>query len=148
MRCLQAGIDILLICHRQDRQAEACEAVERAIMSGDLSMKQIEASLTRLSEIKQRFLHPYHPVDLAAIPNTVDAQRIVTCFTRFKPFHIPPSRSPITQHEHLAIHRTKKITLDFCSEDLISYESGIRCSSNMLRYPLASDNASQICVDY
>ena len=71
VRCLQAGIDILLICHRQDRQTEACEAVERAMTSGDLSMKQIEASLTRLSEIKQRFLHPYQPVDLAAIPKTV-----------------------------------------------------------------------------
>ena len=71
VRCLQAGIDILLICHRQDRQAEACEAVERALTSGDLSMQQIEASLKRLSEIKQRFLNPYRPVDLTAIPNTV-----------------------------------------------------------------------------
>jgi len=71
VRSLQAGVDLLLICHRQDYQTEAIEAIEQALSSGELSMNSIESRLARLSEIKHRFLMPYQPVDLLAIPQVV-----------------------------------------------------------------------------
>ena len=71
VRTLQAGVDILLICKRQDLQTEAVEAVEKAVSSGALSLNSIEASLARLSELKQRFVLPYKPIDLQAKPQIV-----------------------------------------------------------------------------
>jgi len=68
VRALQAGVDLLLICHRLDRQTEAIEAIQQGISSGELSMRSIELSLARLAEIKQRFLSPYQPVDPLSIP--------------------------------------------------------------------------------
>lgn len=71
VRCLQAGVDLLLICHRCDRQTEAIEAIQQAISSGDLSPQSIEESLSRLMEIKERFPGRYQPVDTLAIPQFV-----------------------------------------------------------------------------
>ena len=52
VRSLQAGVDLLLVCQRQDRQTEAIEAIEQALSSGELSIHLIESSLARLSEMK------------------------------------------------------------------------------------------------
>ena len=71
VRSLQAGVDLLLICHRLDRQTEAIEAIQRALSSGELSLQSIELSLARLSEIKERFLSPYQPVDPLTLPRLV-----------------------------------------------------------------------------
>ena len=71
VRSLQAGVDLLLICHRLDRQTEAIEAIQRALSSGELSLPSIKLSLARLSEIKQRFLNPYQPVDPLTISQLV-----------------------------------------------------------------------------
>ncbi|MGB0910041.1 MAG: beta-N-acetylhexosaminidase [Nitrospirales bacterium] len=63
VRSIQAGVDLILICHQQPRQAEAIEAIEEAIREGDISMDRLEASLSRIAALKQRFLLPYTPVD-------------------------------------------------------------------------------------
>ena len=71
VRSIQAGIDLILICHQQTRQAEAIEAVEQAIVKGDISMDRLDASLSRISTLKQRFLIPYTPVDYNHISQVV-----------------------------------------------------------------------------
>ena len=71
IRSIQAGVDLILICHQQDRQAEAIEAVEKAIQQGDISMERLEESLTRITSLKKQFLLPYIPVDYNSIPKIV-----------------------------------------------------------------------------
>ena len=73
VQSVNAGVDMLLICHRQDRQIEAIEAIEQALSKGDLAMNRIEASIARLSDVKKRFLSPYHPVDIQALQQIVGA---------------------------------------------------------------------------
>ena len=74
IQSLQAGVDMLVICHRRDRQVEAIEAIERALSDGDLEMSRIDASLTRLSLVKNRFLASHQPVDVQSIQQTVGSQ--------------------------------------------------------------------------
>ena len=62
---LQAGADLLLICHHQDRQTEAIEAVQKAVDQGILSRDRIESSLARLNHLKDQFLAPYQPIEVA-----------------------------------------------------------------------------------
>ncbi len=84
IRSLQAGVDLLLICHRLDRQTKAVEAIQRAVSSGELSLQSIELSLDRLSEIKQRFLSSYQPVDLLAIPQVVGCPSHLEVFNKIQ----------------------------------------------------------------
>ncbi len=73
VRSIQAGVDLILICHQQPRQAEAIEAIEQAVANGDISRDRLEASLTRIAALKQRFLLPYTPVDYNHISKIVGA---------------------------------------------------------------------------
>ena len=71
VQSLRAGADILLVCHRQDRQSEVIRAIEQALESGDLSMEQIRVSAERIQVLKQDFLEKYTPVDISQLPNIV-----------------------------------------------------------------------------
>lgn len=71
VQSLQAGVDLLLICQRLDRQIEAVASIQRALASGELSPASIELSLARLFEIKQRFLFSSQSVDPRKIPQLV-----------------------------------------------------------------------------
>ena len=55
---LQAGVDMLVICHRQGRQTEAIESVLQAVQSGDIPIEQLNKSLTRIVGLKTQFLSP------------------------------------------------------------------------------------------
>jgi beta-N-acetylhexosaminidase len=53
---LQAGIDLVLISHTYARQQESIEAVYEAIHSGELRLEAITAAVTRVLDLKQRYL--------------------------------------------------------------------------------------------
>lgn len=61
VRFLQAGGDLLLICHRFHRQLEAMDAVKRAVEEGRLSEERIDTSLARIAKVKDQYLIPYEP---------------------------------------------------------------------------------------
>jgi len=67
IQSLQAGADLLLICHQQDRQTEAMEAVQKAVEQGFLSKDRMASSLARLSHLKKRFLVPYQPIEVKTV---------------------------------------------------------------------------------
>ena len=71
VRSLQAGADIVLICHQQERQTEAILAIEQAMDRGDLSMDDLTASIDRISALKKTHLSTFQPVDLSQISHTV-----------------------------------------------------------------------------
>ena len=71
VRSIQAGVDLILICHQQTRQSEAIEAIEQAVNDGDISKDRLDQSLARISSLKQHFLVPYTAVDESKISQVV-----------------------------------------------------------------------------
>jgi beta-N-acetylhexosaminidase len=53
-----AGVDLFLICHREDRQAEAISALVHAVESGRLPRARIEQAHARLDALAARFARP------------------------------------------------------------------------------------------
>jgi beta-N-acetylhexosaminidase len=53
---LQAGIDLVLISHTYARQQESIEAVCEAARSGELHPEAVTAAVTRVLDLKQRYL--------------------------------------------------------------------------------------------
>lgn len=53
---LNAGCDILLICHREDRQNLAIQGVREAIEKGTLSKKHVQKSIQRIESMKRKYL--------------------------------------------------------------------------------------------
>ena len=71
VRSLQAGADIVLICHQQDRQTEAFVAIEQALDRGELSMDDLTTSADRISALKKTHLSSFQPVDPSQVVRTV-----------------------------------------------------------------------------
>ena len=71
VRSLQAGSDMVLICHQQERQTEAILAIELAIDREDLSMDDLWASVERIAALKKTHLSTFKPVDLSQVAQTV-----------------------------------------------------------------------------
>lgn len=53
---LQAGNDVVMICHRYDRQTSAIKAVREAVASGALNQTEIENAFKKVVDIKKEFL--------------------------------------------------------------------------------------------
>jgi beta-N-acetylhexosaminidase len=70
---LSAGADVLLICHRLDRQAAALEAVRHAITRGAIPSETVAAALKRVADLKSRFLTSTGPTDAAKARHVVGA---------------------------------------------------------------------------
>ncbi|KAH8922504.1 glycoside hydrolase family 3 protein [Atractiella rhizophila] len=55
VRALEAGADVLMICHTMERQVGAIRKVWDAVESGRLSWEELEASQNRIKSLKLRF---------------------------------------------------------------------------------------------
>lgn len=71
VRSLLAGVDMLLVCKMRELETETIEAVRRAIESHQLDQDRLEASLARIAFVKERFAHPYQPIDPTSLPAMV-----------------------------------------------------------------------------
>ncbi len=71
---LQAGVDILTICHNPVQQEKGLQAVRRAVEEGDVSRERIEAALGRVLDLKRRRLGIPFKADPAAIRKHVGSQ--------------------------------------------------------------------------
>lgn len=56
VRSVEAGVDLVLCCHRPDRQRRAVEALVEAVGTGRIAMSRLEESLGRLDRLYQRFV--------------------------------------------------------------------------------------------
>ncbi|MGA8942914.1 MAG: beta-N-acetylhexosaminidase [Thermoactinomyces sp.] len=69
VRAVQAGADIVLVCHSLDRQTESIKAVKQAVEQGKIDEKRIDASVRRILSLKAKdasFLsNPYVDVQKA-----------------------------------------------------------------------------------
>lgn len=51
VRAIEAGCDLVLVCHREDRQRRAIEALADAVRSGRLRAERVEESRKRLAKV-------------------------------------------------------------------------------------------------
>ena len=58
LRAILAGADIALICHSEDGQERACDALAGAIRDGDLPPEREEASSERIRRLKESYCRP------------------------------------------------------------------------------------------
>ncbi|MFS0916705.1 glycoside hydrolase family 3 N-terminal domain-containing protein [Brevibacillus sp. 179-C 1.1 NHS] len=56
VRCVQAGIDLVLISHTHEVQQKAYDRLVEAIHSGELSEERVNEAVNRVLRLKQRFL--------------------------------------------------------------------------------------------
>jgi beta-N-acetylhexosaminidase len=75
VRALQAGADVVVICHQQERQREAVTAIEQALEQGELSWERLTASVARIRALKEKRLAPFQPADPSRVTQTVGHQR-------------------------------------------------------------------------
>jgi beta-N-acetylhexosaminidase len=75
IKALQAGADMLLVCHREDRQVAILEAILKGVKTGQLSEKQLDTSLLRILSFKQRYMTLPKPVDPKQIKETIGSGR-------------------------------------------------------------------------
>jgi beta-N-acetylhexosaminidase len=55
LKALQAGADLVLICHDQAKVIHACEMIVKAVEEGKLPAKGLQDSVKRLSAVRNRF---------------------------------------------------------------------------------------------
>ncbi len=58
VRSILAGTDLLLVCHRADRQQEAIDEVAREAKSSQVFRRRVEASALRVRKLLERFAAP------------------------------------------------------------------------------------------
>ena len=75
VQSLRAGADMVLLCHRQDRQREAVAAIEHALEHGTLSWERLTASVERIRDLKQQHPVSRQSVDPARVAHTVGHPR-------------------------------------------------------------------------
>lgn len=54
---LQAGVDLFLVCHQEDVQRRAIEAVVRAVERGEVSRERLAEASARVEALTARFVH-------------------------------------------------------------------------------------------
>lgn len=72
VRALQAGADIVMICHRYQRHVGALEATYAAVKEGMLSLDDLKASGARIAALKDRFAGTWDNV-LTSFPGDIVA---------------------------------------------------------------------------
>jgi beta-N-acetylhexosaminidase len=63
VRTIEAGADVVTICHSLDKQKRALEVIAAAIRSGRLSRDRIDQSIARIDRLHERYVKPvqYEP---------------------------------------------------------------------------------------
>jgi len=54
VRAVQAGLDMLMVCHTKEEQLEALEAVQEAVDSGKIDMARLDQAAARVLAMKER----------------------------------------------------------------------------------------------
>lgn len=71
VKALQAGADVVMICHRIERQKGAIQATYDAVQSGTVSLDELKTSGKRIQALKERFAESW---DVVLSPN-LDMER-------------------------------------------------------------------------
>jgi beta-N-acetylhexosaminidase len=58
VRTVEAGVDLLLCCHRPERQRRVIEALAAAVTEGRLTERRIDESIRRLETLFDAYVKP------------------------------------------------------------------------------------------
>lgn len=67
LKSVEAGVDLVLICQSDDKQASAIEALIKKVASSEVPMKLIDLASEHITKLRNKYLVPYQPVDLEKI---------------------------------------------------------------------------------
>ena len=73
VKAIEAGCDLVLICRNEEGQLLALDAVAQAVKEGRITEARIDQSILRILQVKEKFILPYKPADLA------DVKQVVGC---------------------------------------------------------------------
>ena len=71
VRSLQAGANMVLICHQRERQTEAVRAIKQALDCGEIGLDILQDSVKRISFLKQKYLSSFKSIDPSQVKRTV-----------------------------------------------------------------------------
>ena len=73
VRAFKAGNDLLLICHTEDKQIAAFNAINKAVQSGDIPMERLDESVYRILKLKKKYGLTDKPIDAVSTTKVNDA---------------------------------------------------------------------------
>ena len=62
IKSINAGVDLLLVCHEYDKEIEVINAIEGAVINGSISEERINESVYRILQIKDKYNLSNEPV--------------------------------------------------------------------------------------
>lgn len=73
LQAFQAGADVLLVSHRQDRQEAVAQALLAAVHRGEISMARLDASVQRILALKARYAANVAEVNVPKVVHTPES---------------------------------------------------------------------------
>ncbi|MBZ4664863.1 MAG: beta-N-acetylhexosaminidase [Mahella sp.] len=73
VKALNAGIDIVLVCHEYENEIAVVEAIKKAANEGAISMDKIDASVYRILALKQRYALKDEEIESVDVKSINDA---------------------------------------------------------------------------
>ena len=75
LNAFDAGIDLLLICSKQDYLLESIAIIKDRLIEGDISYERLRGSLKRIGKYKSKFLFPHKIVSLNSVKRYFERKR-------------------------------------------------------------------------
>lgn len=73
IKAIDAGIDILLVCHEYEKELAVINAVKEAVNDGTISEERIDASVYRILKLKQKYDISDQPIQSVSVKEVNDA---------------------------------------------------------------------------
>jgi len=67
VRALQAGVDVLLVCHSVEKALVARSAILHALKAGDLAQERVEQALARIRNLKSAYRVSFSPCEAGEV---------------------------------------------------------------------------------
>jgi len=74
IKAVQAGADVVLVCHSLDEQEQAMNALVNAVKTGQISEERINESIKRIAMLKQHYDLTDEPSSIAAVFSEVGTE--------------------------------------------------------------------------
>jgi len=78
IKAVQAGADMVLICHSLDEQKQAINALVHAVKTGQISEERINESIKRIAMLKRHYDLTDEPSSIAAVLSEVEQRNMRT----------------------------------------------------------------------
>jgi len=75
LNAFDAGIDLLLICSKQDYLLESIAIIKDRLIEGDISYERLRGSLKRIGKYKSKFLFSHKIVSLNSVKRYFERKR-------------------------------------------------------------------------